>query len=70
MKAPIPLLVLLNAVMVPCLKVVSKRGSGECFNQTKTYLFIFAFCDIESFKVSSSEIGWPIRDEKQSCPAS
>lgn len=47
-----------------------KEAQVSVFNQTKMYLFIFAFCDIESFKVSSSEIGWPIRDEKQSCPAS
>lgn len=29
MKAPIPLLILLHAVVVHCLKVVSKRGSGK-----------------------------------------
>ncbi|XP_024918563.1 interleukin-1 receptor accessory protein-like 1 isoform X2 [Cynoglossus semilaevis] len=39
MKAPIPLLVLLNAVMVPCLKVVSKRGSVEgCTDWSVDYL--------------------------------
>lgn len=29
MKAPIPFLILLHAVVVHCLKVVSKRGSGK-----------------------------------------
>lgn len=29
MKAPIPLVILLHAVVVLCQKVVSKRGSGK-----------------------------------------
>lgn len=33
MKAPIPFLILLHAVVVYCLKVVSKRGSGKSFLQ-------------------------------------
>lgn len=31
MKAPIPLVILLHAVVVHCQKVVSKRGSGKSF---------------------------------------
>uniref|UniRef100_A0A8C4IKG1 Interleukin-1 receptor accessory protein-like 1 n=1 Tax=Dicentrarchus labrax TaxID=13489 RepID=A0A8C4IKG1_DICLA len=39
MKAPIPLLILLHAVVVHCLKVVSKRGSVEgCTDWSVDYL--------------------------------
>ncbi|XP_068165605.1 interleukin-1 receptor accessory protein-like 1 isoform X2 [Antennarius striatus] len=39
MKAPIPVLILLHAVMVHCLKVVSKRGSVEgCTDWSVDYL--------------------------------
>ncbi|XP_070711735.1 interleukin-1 receptor accessory protein-like 1 [Pempheris klunzingeri] len=39
MKAPIPLLILLHAIVVHCLKVVSKRGSVEgCMDWSVDYL--------------------------------
>lgn len=49
MKAPIPLLILLHAVVVHCLKVVSKRGSGKSRTLTTIVFFVLTIDCSEIF---------------------